>query len=433
MAMTNTLQARYDRQVARWLIFCAAVIFAMILLGGVTRLTHSGLSMVEWKPLFGAIPPLNEQDWLTIFAKYKQFPEYQKINRGMSLGEFKVIFMFEYLHRLLGRLIGVIFALPLIYFALRRRLRPGLAPGLVILFIMGGLQGLLGWYMVKSGLVDNPRVSQYRLTAHLGVAVAIYACMLWLAFNLLFTPGGSAGTAHRPYARWTLALVAAVYLMILSGGLVAGTRAGLAYPTWPLMGDTFIPPGLYATTPAWMAAFEDITTIQFNHRMLAYVLFVSLGGFAWLAYRNAPQDRAKPGAVLLVTALLLQVTLGISTLLLHVPVLLATAHQGGAVLLLTATLFLSHVLLRQSLINRFRRAVDTAARRTGPRSYQNLGLQSSARRPSDWRRSGLSRSKRTSPRRSCDWRRCALRRSTPVYFFLLGFDASCRTRSGSRE
>ncbi|MEZ5501461.1 MAG: COX15/CtaA family protein [Halioglobus sp.] len=344
--MTNTEQLRYDRQVARWLLLCAAIIFGMILLGGVTRLTHSGLSIVEWQPLLGAIPPLTEHDWLETFEKYKQFPEYQKVNSGMDLDGFKAIFMYEYLHRLLGRLIGVVFALPLLYFAWRRRLRPRLAPRLVILLCMGGLQGLLGWYMVMSGLVENPRVSQYRLTAHLGVAVAIYAYMLWLAFDLWFNPANTV-TSDRPYARWTLALVGLVYLMILSGGLVAGTRAGLAYPTWPLMGDSFIPRGLDATSPAWLAIFEDITTIQFNHRIFAYVLFVLLSGTAWLVYRSASGGRGKLAAVLLVAALCLQVTLGISTLLLHVPVWLATAHQGGAVLLLSATLFICHVQRRQ--------------------------------------------------------------------------------------
>jgi cytochrome c oxidase assembly protein subunit 15 len=349
--MITTEQMRYDRQVAHWLLLCAAVVFAMILLGGVTRLTHSGLSIVEWKPLLGAIPPLTEQDWQSTFEKYKQFPEYQKVNLGMGLDEFKGIFMYEYLHRLLGRLIGVLFALPLIYFVVRRRLRPGLAPGLVVLFIIGALQGLLGWYMVKSGLVDNPRVSQYRLTAHLGVAVALYACMLWLAFDLLFAKNDIARRTRPPSARWSPLLVALVYLMILSGGLVAGTRAGLAYPTWPLMGNTFIPAGLYATEPAWLAAFEDVTTIQFNHRMFAYFLVVLLSSFALQTYRSASRGtingRGKLGAILLVVALCVQVGLGISNLLLHVPVALATAHQGGAVMLLTATLFLCHVRLRQ--------------------------------------------------------------------------------------
>ncbi|MCB1690122.1 MAG: COX15/CtaA family protein [Halioglobus sp.] len=345
--MTHIEQLHYDRQVARWLVFCAAVIFAMILLGGATRLTNSGLSIVEWKPLVGVIPPLTEQDWQETFDKYKQFPEYQKINHGMSVHEFKTIFMYEYLHRLLGRAIGVLFAVPLIYFAVRRRLRPGLAPGLVILFFMGGLQGLLGWYMVKSGLVDNPRVSQYRLTAHLGVAVAIYAYMLWLAFDLMFQRGRRTSNERKPYAGWTLCLVGLVYLMILSGGLVAGTDAGFAYPTWPLMGDSFVPPGLYATSPAWLAMFEDVTTIQFNHRMFAYFLFVVLSVSAFLVYRSATQGWGRLAAILLVLMLMIQVLLGISTLLLHVPVVLGVAHQGGAVMLLTAALFLSHVQVRQ--------------------------------------------------------------------------------------
>ena len=345
--MSNIDQIRYDRQVAQWLGLCAVVIFGMIMLGGVTRLTHSGLSMVEWKPLVGAIPPLTEQDWLQEFDKYKQFPEYQKTNIGMSLDGFKSIFMYEYLHRMLGRVIGILFALPMLYFFLRRRVRPGLAPSLLILLFMGGVQGFLGWYMVKSGLVDNPRVSQYRLTAHLGVAVAIYGYMVWLVFGLLFAKEPTREKKDNNNARWTLALIALVYLMILSGGLVAGTRAGLAYSTWPLMGTSFIPPGLYASVPPWLAMFEDITTIQFNHRMLAYALFVLLNVFAVMVYRSAPKGHGKLGAVLLMVALWMQMILGISTLLLHVPVSLATAHQSGAVLLLTATLFLSHVQLRQ--------------------------------------------------------------------------------------
>ena len=345
--MVNIQQKHYDRQVASWLIFCAVVIFGMIVLGGLTRLTHSGLSMVEWKPLMGIIPPLSEQAWLETFGKYQQFPEYQKINQGMDLEGFKSIFMYEYLHRVLGRLIGVIFALPMLYFTLRGRVRPGLMPKLLILFFLGGCQGLLGWYMVKSGLVNDPHVSQYRLTAHLGVAVAIYGYMLWVAFDLIFGVRDSRERPGAPYARWSLALVALVYLMILSGGLVAGTRAGFVYPTWPLMGDSFIPAGLYAGTPAWLAAFEDIITIQFNHRMFAYLLFVLISSFAFLVYRNVPAGRAKPGAVLLVLALCVQVILGISTLLLQVPVVVATAHQGGAVILFSATLFISHMLVRQ--------------------------------------------------------------------------------------
>jgi len=342
--MTPIEKTPYDRQVAAWLLVCAAVILGMILLGGVTRLTNSGLSMVEWRPLMGVVPPMSEQAWQETFDKYRQFPEYQKVNRGMSLEDFKSIFMFEYLHRVLGRLIGVLFLLPMLYFAWRGGIRQGLMPRLVLLFVLGGCQGLLGWYMVKSGLVDNPRVSQYRLTAHLGLAVAIYAWMLWLALDLLFRSDTGSGPTSR-LGQWSRWLVGLVYLMILSGGLVAGTRAGFAYSTWPLMGDSFIPRGLYAGTPAWLDMFEDITTVQFNHRMFAYLLVVLMGVFVVVGYRREP--RARLALMLLVLALAAQVTLGISTLLLHVPVPLAAAHQGGAMLLLTAMLFASHVLVRQ--------------------------------------------------------------------------------------
>lgn len=340
--MLNThLQQRYDRQVASWLLLCAAVIFGMIVLGGVTRLTGSGLSMVEWRPLMGVIPPLSEEAWLETFEKYKQYPEYQKVNRGMDLAGFQSIFMYEYLHRVLGRIIGVLFFVPMLFFAWRGRVRAGTMPKLWALFILGGLQGLLGWYMVKSGLVDNPRVSQYRLTAHLGLAVIIYAYMLWVVLDLLFPRGEG-----HPRARGSLVLVGLVYLMILSGGLVAGTRAGFAYSTWPLMGTSFIPAGLYSLEPAWLSAFEDITTIQFNHRIFAYILFAVMHVFAFLSWRDGLGARGKTAVLLLLGALWLQVILGISTLLLHVPVWLAAAHQGGAVLLLSATLFASHLMVR---------------------------------------------------------------------------------------
>jgi len=347
--MATPGQIHYDRQIAAWLLLCAAVIFGMIILGGLTRLTNSGLSMVEWKPLVGIIPPLSEQAWVETFEKYKQFPEYQKINRGMDLAGFKSIFMYEYLHRVLGRLIGVLFALPMLYFIFKGRVRPGLMPKLVLLFFLGGCQGLLGWYMVKSGLVNNPHVSQYRLTAHLGLAVAIYAYMLWVIFDLLF-PAREAGLGRlSKQAKGSLALIGLVYLMILSGGLVAGTHAGYAYSTWPLMGTSFIPPGLYSGNPVWLDAFEDITAIQFNHRMFAYLLFVLINVFAVRVFYQARNARARWGAVLVGLAVWLQVTLGISTLLLHVPVAIAAAHQAGAVVLLSATLFVSHVLVRQQV------------------------------------------------------------------------------------
>jgi len=338
---SHPIQRQYDRQIALWLILCAGVIFGMILLGGVTRLTESGLSMVEWRPLMGIVPPLNEAQWIEVFNKYRQFPEYQKVNMGMSLEDFQYIFMYEYLHRVLGRIIGVLFFFPMIYFALRGRVKAGLMPKLWLLFVLGGCQGLLGWYMVKSGLVDRPDVSQYRLTAHLGLAFLIYAYMVWVIFDLLM-PAARASTAV--FARSSKGLVALIFLMILSGGFVAGTNAGFSYPTWPKMGPTFIPEGLYSTTPFWLAMFEDVTTIQFNHRMFAYLLVVLVTMFAVKVIAARPNDRSRLASVLILAALAAQVILGISTLLLHVPIPLAAAHQGGAVVLLSAGLFFAHSL-----------------------------------------------------------------------------------------
>jgi cytochrome c oxidase assembly protein subunit 15 len=337
-------QARYNRQIAYWLLICAAVIFGMILLGGVTRLTNSGLSMVDWKPLMGIIPPLSEADWQAMFLKYQQFPEYQKINIGMSLEEFKPIFMYEYLHRVLGRFIGIIFILPFLFFFFTKRIKAGLTPKLIIMLIGGGFQGLLGWYMVKSGLVDNPRVSQYRLTAHLGAAVLIYSFILWTAFSLI-SPKSDQPIELKNFA---YSLSGLIFLMILSGGLVAGTHAGHAYSTWPLMGDSFIPAGLYSMAPAWLSAFEDITTIQFNHRMFAYLIVVLVAIFAVKILRSDLKGSARIGVYCLIGLLIIQVTLGISTLVFYVPVPVAAAHQVGAVALLSASLFVSHIL-RHSL------------------------------------------------------------------------------------
>lgn len=337
---------QHDRQLAIWLLACAVVIYAMILLGGVTRLTESGLSMVEWRPIMGIVPPIGEAAWLEVFEKYRRFPEYQKINSGMSLHEFKVIFYYEYFHRVLGRLIGLMFLLPLLAFAALGRVRPTLMPRLLLLFVLGGCQGLLGWYMVQSGLVDRPSVSQYRLTAHLGLAVALYAAIWWQALRLLPAPPvpRSGAPGLRSLARWSPVLLVLIYLMILSGGLVAGTDAGYSYPTWPKMGPGFIPPGLYATSPGWLAAFEDVTTIQFNHRLFAYLLLLAIGLFALRVAWMADSARLRAAGVGLLVVLLLQVTLGIGTLLSHVAVPVAAAHQGGAILLLTLMLVTTHAL-----------------------------------------------------------------------------------------
>lgn len=309
----------------------------MIILGGVTRLTESGLSMVEWKPVTGILPPLNEAEWNEEFDRYKAFPEYQKVNRGMSLDDFKTIFYFEYGHRLLGRIIGLLFFVPFLYFLFSGRIKAGLTPKLWFLFVLGGLQGFLGWYMVKSGLVDNPRVSQYRLAAHLGMAVLIYGVMVWIALGLLQQRGASGAFAKRSQG-----LVVLLFLMILTGALVAGTRAGLVYPTWPLMGDSFIPPQLYHTSPFWLAAFEDLTTIQFNHRVFAYILTVLIALLCTGIWRTKPSRQTQVATLLLIATLIAQVSLGIATLLQQVPIGLAATHQGVAVILFSCAIFLAH-------------------------------------------------------------------------------------------
>ena len=330
-----------ERLIANWLTLCCLVILGMILLGGVTRLTHSGLSMVEWRPLLGIVPPLNEAEWMRVFNEYKLSPEYQLINFGMDLDGFKSIFLYEYLHRVLGRLIGLLYFLPLVYFWIKGRIPADVKGRLVVFLILGGCQGLLGWYMVKSGLVDDPRVSQYRLAAHLGLAIFLYCCLAWLAFELHARARGvqkQIQTAVSPYA---LGLVVLVFIMALSGALVAGTRAGFAYSTWPLMGNHFIPEGLYTMAPWWRSIFEDITTVQFNHRMFAYVLIALLSAFAVRLWRYG---LGRP-AVLVLLALSAQVLLGISALLMHVPVAIGAAHQVGAVILLTTLIFAERSLV----------------------------------------------------------------------------------------
>jgi cytochrome c oxidase assembly protein subunit 15 len=341
---TETSRARihsHDRKIAAWLFICCAMVFAMVILGGVTRLTGSGLSMVEWDPIFGIIPPLDQETWQATFDLYKQSPEYLKINVGMDLAGFKQIYWFEFLHRLLGRLIGTVFLLPFLYFLFRGWVRRPLVPPLVGMFILGGLQGLLGWYMVKSGLVDNPHVSQYRLTAHLGLAVVIYGYMLYVALGLWFGTQHS-GTTPAGLRRATAILWTLVFITLLSGGFVAGLKAGHAYNTFPLMNGNLIPESLLMHKPLWRNFFENVATVQFDHRVLAITVLLGIVAL-WLAGRRKTlPGQTRLGLHLLLAAGLLQVGLGISTLLLRVPVALASLHQAGALLLFSIVLFLYH-------------------------------------------------------------------------------------------
>lgn len=329
------------RQIAIWLLVVCALIFAMVVLGGVTRLTRSGLSMVEWAPIMGVIPPLNDAQWQQAFEKYQQFPEYQKINLGMDLAGFKSIFWFEYFHRLLGRSIGLAFFFPFLYFAYRRMLSRPLMPKLIAMFVLGGLQGLLGWFMVKSGLVDRPHVSQYRLTAHLSLAIAIYGYILWVALDLLLPRLAYASAQQLPLLRRAgTALLALISVMIISGGFVAGTKAGFVYNTFPDMNGYWLPPGLYEASPWYHNMFDDLTSVQFNHRMIAYLIIGSVIGFVVWARRLQLPSATMRAVYALLAAMLLQVTLGISTLLSHVAVAVGAAHQGGALVLFTTAVIL---------------------------------------------------------------------------------------------
>jgi cytochrome c oxidase assembly protein subunit 15 len=383
-----TATAAKDRlgPVAAWLFLCCAMIFLMVVVGGITRLTLSGLSITEWKPVVGIVPPLSATDWAIEFAKYKQIPEYRAVHFAMTLDEFKTIYFWEYFHRLLGRLIGFAYAVPFLWFLARRRLPRRLAPALAGVFFLGFTQGTLGWYMVESGLAHRVEVSQYRLVAHLALALAIYAAILWVALGIVsIRPSppfrgeregpapkasegevGEAGAAQRPgpphpalsarpaggegegagpgWRRVAEAILFLVALTILAGGFVAGTRAGLTYNTFPLIDGRLVPAGYAELHPFYLNWFENIAAVQFDHRVLAVATAAAVL-LAWAAGRRAslPKPaRAALHAVLAATAL--QVTLGISTLLLVVPIPLAAAHQAGAVLLLTAAIVLRHTV-----------------------------------------------------------------------------------------
>jgi len=335
------------RAIALWLFACCALVFAMVVVGGVTRLTHSGLSITEWQPIVGTLPPLTPEAWQEAFAKYQATPEYRQVNHGMGLGEFKGIFWWEYAHRLLGRAIGLAFIVPYLVFLVRRRIPPGYAGALLGLFVLGGLQGALGWYMVKSGLVDDPRVSQFRLTAHLALAFLIFAAMLWVALSLVASP-----RLARPLApavrrvRWhALAVLGLVFAMVLSGGLVAGIRAGFAYNTFPLMNGSVVPPELLPLEPAWKNFFWNMATVQFDHRVLAWII-AFVAPWLWWRVRTAygAPPRARAGATLLLALVALQIALGIATLVHVVPLPLAALHQAGAVLVFAAALNVAHAL-----------------------------------------------------------------------------------------
>lgn len=327
--------------VRAWLYILAIMVLAMVVVGGATRLTDSGLSITEWKPIVGMMPPLSDADWHDAFSKYKLIPEYQLVNKGMSLAEFKFIFWWEWSHRFLGRLIGFVFALPFIYFVVRGRISRRAMPAILGLFVLGGLQGALGWYMVRSGLTERVDVSQYRLAAHLTFAVFVFGAILWTAFRLA-PDDHSAVPCHKisPAQRWGSRLVLTlIFLQIMLGALLAGLKAGLAYNSWPLMDGQFIPDGLGAMSPWYLNFFENALTVQFDHRMLGYVIAVVAVLHGLAVMRNIDDEPIRRSAALLLVAVFVQIGLGIWTLVAHVPLGLALVHQAFGVILFALALW----------------------------------------------------------------------------------------------
>jgi heme a synthase len=327
------------RPVALWLWCVAGLVFTMVLVGGATRLTQSGLSIVEWRPITGAVPPLSQADWQAEFAKYQTIPQYERLNRGMSLDEFKAIYWWEWGHRLLGRLSGVVFAIPFLWFLWRRAIDHRLATALAGIFVLGGVQGAVGWWMVSSGLTERVSVSQYRLAFHLTLACLIYAALVAAADRLWPRAPEPAGIVRAPQRlRLTaVALLGLVIGQIFLGALVAGLHAGLIYDTWPLIDGAIVPPvaSLFFEQPAWRNFFENTLTVQFDHRMVAYVIIALALFHAIDAHRNAGSERIKTIAGLLVIVVLGQVTIGIMTLVHGVPIGLALLHQAIAMVTLT--------------------------------------------------------------------------------------------------
>lgn len=333
---------RSHRGLRIWLLCLFALVFAMVIVGGATRLTDSGLSITEWQPIVGTVPPLSDADWQDAFRKYQQIPEYQHVNKGMSLEAFKTIYWWEWGHRFLGRLIGLAFLVPFLWFWLRGRVSRSLLPWFLLMFVLGGLQGVLGWYMVMSGLVDRVDVSQYRLAAHLGAAVLILGYIQWVALDL-----GRPVRAKPQIPLSRAAVISAVgltgliFLQIILGAFVAGLHAGLTHNTWPLMDGAVIPDGLGAISPWYLNLFENALTTQFNHRMVAYACAVwALLHAFWIAKRS--EGEGAGGAIFLIGAVLVQIALGVWTLLAHVPIGLALLHQAGALIVFAAAVHHLH-------------------------------------------------------------------------------------------
>ena len=329
-----------QKQITTWLISACLIIFLMVIIGGITRLTRSGLSMVEWHPISGVIPPLTDSAWQEEFEKYQQFPEYKNLNKCMTLVKFKFIFFWEYIHRLIGRLLGIFFIIPFAFFLIKKKLEPPLMRKLLWMFVFGGLQGLYGWYMVKSGLMDNPQVSHYRLAGHLILAFGLMAYIFWAVLDVnrdRFTKGTYYNLEKlRPVLHWIIVLI---ILQIIYGAFTAGLQAGYGWNTFPKMAGQWIPEGLFPFSPLWKNLFEHHMTVQFIHRWIGVLLCFLIPGF-WRYTRGLTlTDHQNTATLLLLYVVIAQGGLGILTLLWIVPVWMGVLHQAGAFLLLAAWVY----------------------------------------------------------------------------------------------
>ena len=331
-----------NKPIIIWLFAGCFLIFSMVILGGITRLTGSGLSITEWDVIMGAVPPLNQADWNTAFDKYKQSPQYQKVNSGMDVEQFKSIFYWEYFHRLVGRLLGVVFIIPFLYFLFKKMLSPPLIRKLIVILLLGALQGFLGWYMVASGLVNRPSVSHYRLALHLITAFITFGYTLWVALDLIYQDKtNTPGDVSRVFKNLTTIIAIIVVIQIIYGAFTAGLHGGKVYNTFPKMGDEWFPSTILAFHPWWENFFENFIGVQFVHRYIGTLLVV-LGFVLIYLYRKNPMPALSAPILFFILALVVQFTLGITTLLYAAPITLAALHQIGGFVLFTSVVILAH-------------------------------------------------------------------------------------------
>lgn len=345
MDTLNLSYDRYKRSLLIWLFSGCFLVFGMVVVGGITRLTGSGLSITEWKVVTGTIPPLNEAQWMAEFEKYKQIPQYQQLNSHFTLSDFKFIFFWEYIHRLFGRLIGVVFMIGFVFFYVKKAIPKHLMPKLLFMFVLGGIQGFLGWYMVSSGLTQNVRVSHIRLAIHLTFAFITFGYIFKVALGEIYAKPVDNGQGVTKFRQAAIVLLVLVTLQIIYGAFVAGSHAGMVYNTWPKMGDEWVPEsvGFALEKDGASSLINNVASLQFIHRMMAYFITLYVLVLGYKIYNNGT-SALKKAVVILELGILLQVVLGITTLLLQVPMWLGVLHQAVAFFLFAGCIYLVHRL-----------------------------------------------------------------------------------------